>query len=76
MGHAGHKTDEVELPRLVHDLAEALTALGAYLYAGRQAEASPDPARREKLHDAIDRATAQSNRAAEIVVQLRQLANQ
>jgi phosphoglycerate-specific signal transduction histidine kinase len=76
MDHAEHKAGEDELRRLVHNLAEALTALRAYLYAGRHAEASPDPARRAKHHDAIDQAIAQCDRAAEIIAQLRHLANQ
>lgn len=76
MDHAEHKAGEDELHRLAHDLAEALTALRAYLYAGRHAEASPDPARRAKLHDAIDQAIAQCDRAAEIIPKLRHLANQ
>ena len=53
--------------RLIHELAEALTAAGAFLYAGRQVE---DPARQR---EAIDKARDQINRADEAIVQLRAL---
>ncbi len=56
-------TDSPE--RLVHELAEALTAAGMLLHAGQQID---DVTR---LHEAIGKAIDQINGAAEVVSHLR-----
>lgn len=65
---APEKSDDIgELRQLIHVLAEALTAAGAFLHAGGQIE---DPARRREV---MEKAQDQINRADEVVVRLRAL---
>ncbi len=56
---------------LAHEIAEALTAIGAYLHVSLQLEELTDPANRAKLHEAIQKAIEQANRASEAVTELR-----
>jgi hypothetical protein len=60
--------------KLAHELAEALTAAGAYLRASEHLESSRDPASPARLHEAISKAIEQTKRAGEIVAKLRSIA--
>jgi len=70
-----HSPDDTEqlgdaISKLVHELAEALTAANGYLEAGQRLESRSDPAR---LHEAIDKAIEQTKRAGEAVAKLRSI---
>ena len=59
--------DADRLRHLIHELAEALTAAGAFLHAGRQ---SGDP---NTQHEAIGKAIGQVERANAVVILMRSL---
>lgn len=62
--------DDVEqLRHLVHELADALTAANGYLHGSQHLESPSD------LHTAIGKAINQTNRAGDIVAQLRSIAS-
>ena len=63
----GSSENTAQLRRLIHTLAEALTAAGSFLLAAREIE---DPARQR---EAMARAQDQINRAGEVVLLLRAL---
>ena len=60
--------DAEPLRRIVHELAEALTATSNYLRAGQSV------ANQEKLREVIGKALEQTDRAGEAVVKLRAIA--
>jgi phosphoglycerate-specific signal transduction histidine kinase len=76
LGAVQHQSpDDVEqlrdaVLRLVHELAEALTAANAYLEASQQLESRSDPVR---LHEAVSKAIEQTKRAGEVVAKLRSI---
>jgi len=57
--------------QLTHLVAEALTAIDAYLHASQRLGDLSDPSSQAKLQDAISKAIEQSTRAREALTQLR-----